>query len=124
MLLFFLLLLCIFEAYHDAEVIAGSNKNEYIHNRRWHKADAVIWSFNFALIAYLEGNWFYFFAGLVFRLFVLQVVLNRIRGLSVFYLSDKGIDGWFKRNMGLTGTLVFKTILFTLTFFYEIYMVH
>lgn len=107
------------EAAHDSEVIAGSNRSETIHNRRWHQYDALMWLVIHGLIAYLTKEPFYLISGLMIRFYLLQVALNHLRGLSSFYLADKGMDGWCKRKLGQQLTFYIKLTLFLSVFVYE-----
>lgn len=107
------------EAAHDSEVIKGSNRSESIHNRRWHQYDALMWLIIHGAFALLSKEPFYLISGLIIRLWVLQATLNHLRGLSSFYLGEKGIDGWCKRNLGQNLTFYFKLILFLSVFAYE-----
>lgn len=109
-----------FEALHDRAVIAGSNKSNIIDNRRWHYYDAIIWTLVHAGIAYLTGNWAYLVTGLVVRLFMMQVLLNKLRGLPYTYLGKGKIDSFCNLYIGKKTTLIIKVVAFLSCFVYEI----
>lgn len=108
------------EALHDYSVIEGSDKSKVFHNRRWHQIDAVIWTIVHLSFAYLAGDIAYLFTGLFIRLFVLQVVLNLLRGYPAKYLGWNGIDLWCRKNVGLKLTLWIKTVLLIASLIYPI----
>ena len=96
------------EAFHDGAVI----KNQKDSGRDWHRWDFAVWSVVYAVFAFYSC-WFVVF-GILSRLLVFSIVLNIIRGKTIDYLSNEGIDGWCKRNAGELPTLFFKLCLFVL----------
>lgn len=104
----FQVLIHLIECHHDYHVIRSSRHDRPEDNRRWHQYDSVMW----ILVHFgLTMNPLYLISGLAIRLLVLQVYLNHIRGLPLTYLSDKGIDGFMKKNFGPRLTLSVKVLL-------------
>jgi hypothetical protein len=102
----------VLEARHDYYVIKGADHGKVYENRAWHEQDSVLWFFLYLLMAYMGDNVGFLFTGLSARLLVLQLALNDLRGLPYAYLSNKGIDGFFKQYFGLRWSLVVKSIIF------------
>ena len=101
----------VLEARHDYYVIKGADHGKVYENRAWHEQDSVLWFFLYLLMAYMVDNVGFLFTGLSARLLVLQLALNDLRGLPYAYLSDKGIDGFFKANFGEWFSLVLKVTI-------------
>lgn len=120
MITLYQLILHLVEAYRDKFVIAGSDKTETKNNRAWHKVNAVFAILLHSGIAVLSHNWIYLFTGLFIRLWVLQVVLNKLRGFPIKYLSKKDgtVDGLCWLFFGERWTLILKTIIFVLCLIY------
>lgn len=118
MITLYQLILHLVEAYRDKFVIEGSDKTELANNRAWHKINAVFAVLLHSGIAFLSQNWVYLFTGLFIRLWVLQVVLNKLRGLPIEYLGKGSLDGFCFRVFGERWTLILKTIIFVLCLIY------
>jgi len=101
----------VLEARHDYYVIKGADHGKVYENRAWHEQDSVLWFFLYLLMAYMGDNVGFLFTGLSARLLFLQLALNDLRGLPYAYLSDKGIDGFFKANFGEWFSLVLKVTI-------------
>jgi len=112
------LILHLTEAFHDKFVIAGSDKSETVNNKRWHLWDSIFAVLLHSGIAVLSHNWIYLFTGLFIRLWVLQVVLNKLRGHNADYLGKGSIDGFCFRVFGERWTLILKSIIFVLCLIY------
>lgn len=111
---------CLIECYHDLHVIKGSDKSQTVHNSKWHKWDSFLWLSLYIWMAVEHNDPVYILTGLSIRLFMLQVVLNKLRGLQLTYLGSGKIDKFFKLYIGKKTTLVLKSILFLMCFLYEI----
>lgn len=114
------LYLSMIECWHDLHVIKGSDKSEHYHNSKYHKFDALLWFSIYTWMAVEHNDPVYILTGLSIRLFMLQVVLNKLRDLPVTYLGGGFIDKFCLRWFGEVGTLCVKSVLFILTFLYEI----
>lgn len=120
MITLYQLILHLVEAAHDKFVIAGSDKSETVNNKRWHFWDSIFAVLLHSGIAVLSHNWIFLFTGLFIRLWVLQVVLNKLRGLPIKYLSKKDgtVDGLCWLFFGERMTLIMKTIIFVMCLIY------
>ena len=107
------------ECFHDKHVIAGSNKSEWYHNRRWHQADSLLWLFVHCVLALYAGSVWVIFTGLSIRLVLLQIGLNALRGLPLNYLGSKGIDGFCRRYIGINTTFALKIVLILFTYAFD-----
>jgi hypothetical protein len=112
------------ECLHDKAVIDGADPDKKNPNRRWHIYDAAVWMGIYILVARLAGHWEYVLIGMVVRLYILQVVLNHMRGKGAKYLGSAGIDRWCNLYIGARLTLVLKTLLFLAAFAYEYFFIH
>jgi hypothetical protein len=114
------LILHLVESFHDRYVIAGSDKSKVSDDRKWHKLDALQWILIHGGIAVLANDNTYLLTGLFIRLWVLQVVLNKLRGLPIKYLSKKDgtVDGLCWLFFGERWTLILKTIIFVMCLIY------
>lgn len=111
---------CLIECYHDLHVIKGSDKSEYYHNSKWHKWDSFLWLSLYIWMAVEHNDPVYILTGLSIRLFMLQVLLNKLRGLPLTYLGSGKIDKLCSVFIGKRTTLVFKSALLIMCFLYEI----
>jgi len=118
MITLYQLILHLIEAFHDKFVIAGSDKSKVSDDRKWHKWDAAQWILIHGGIAVLANDNTYLFTGLFIRLWVLQVVLNKLRGLPIDYLGKGSLDGFCFRVFGERWTLILKTIIFVMCLIY------
>lgn len=58
------------------------------------------------LISYISNQWVLIPLLLANRRLFFQESLNVFRRKGLFYLSDKGLDGWMKRNLGKKAGIV------------------
>lgn len=114
------LYLSMIECWHDLHVIKGSDKSEHYHNSKYHKFDALLWFSIYTWMAVEHNDPVYIITGCIIRLFMLQVVLNKLRDLPITYLGGGKIDKFCNDYIGKKTTLVLKSALLIMCFLYEI----
>lgn len=119
MIVLYQCLLHVIECWHDKNVIAGSDKGEHYFNSKWHLWDSVFAVLLHSGIAYLAHDPVYFASGLAIRFFLLQVLLNKLRGLPYTYLGKGKLDTFCNLYLVKKTTLVVKSIIFISCFAYE-----
>lgn len=95
--------LCILEAFHDAAVISIQDYRlpHYAHaSKLWHRYSAWYVAGVALMLAYVVDNVYLVPCLLTMRLIFFNPILNVIRGKQFYYLSDKGLDGFFSKLLG------------------------
>lgn len=117
----------VLEALHDDTIRRLSNKNpsnmDITYNRRWHKIDAMSW-----LLIYSIMSWLYYcpmiiITGLTLRFTMFSILLNLLMGQSPLYLSNKGMDGFFKKYSGVETTFFIKIMLMVCIMSLNLYLI-
>lgn len=120
MIVLYQCLLHVIECWHDKNVIAGSDRAKVVENSRWHWWDSMQWTAIYLGIAHLANDYVYVATGLFIRFFLLQVLLNKLRGLPYTYLGKGKLDTFCNLYLGKKTTLIVKTVLLLMCFLYEI----
>lgn len=114
----FQLLIHTIESFGDASVIAAQRHDRPQQVKDWHMWDAFMWATVHLIIAKLAGDPVYLLTGLTIRWWSLQITLNRVRGMSVYYLGSGFIDRMHAKYLGVrTGTYI-KHVLLALSLIY------
>jgi len=93
----------IIEAKNETFVIGMKNDqlpNYTELNNQEHKWSAIYYCFLVWIITISTQFWILPLILLLTRRLFFQEALNKLRGKGYFYLSDRGIDGWFKKQFG------------------------
>jgi hypothetical protein len=102
-------LLCIVEAKNETYVInlkdpKLSNYDDL--NNKEHFWSGVYYSVIVFIIAFATGFWMLVPALLLVRRLFFQETLNLMRKKGLFYLADRGMDGWMKSRFGSKAGLI------------------
>lgn len=119
MITLFCLLIHFLECLHDKFVIDDSGRDA-VANRKWHVYDLLTWAVVYMGFALLDG-WIWIMAGIVARLFMLQAVLNKMRGRPYAHLGLYGIDKFCNNYFGKKLTLFLKVALVITSIFVELW---
>jgi hypothetical protein len=66
-------------------------------SKQWHKVGLVIRFLIVALIAYTTLNVYWIVGSVLLSWFGYNIIINLVRGMKWYYLSDSGIDGIIKK---------------------------
>ncbi len=123
MILLNCLIVHLFECLADmAQIKAAGPNAEAYWVRRWHKYDTLQWGVIYVSAAMWGAHPIIMVHGLVVRLFMLQIVLNKLRGLSIHHLGKNPVDRFFHFVFGKKTAFV-KFILLLAALAAEIYFV-
>jgi hypothetical protein len=122
MITLFCLFIHFMEAMHDKHVIDDSGKSS-VANRKWHVYDFLMWLSLYVGFAIADG-WIWILAGGSARLLMLQVGLNKMRGLPATHLGLYGIDKFCNNVLGKRNTLIIKVALVIISILIELWLIY